>query len=238
MSNIGVISRKELGAYLISPMAYVVTAVFLALSGTFFSAHLVMTNYTDTSIRGFVNAAPVLIILFAVVLTMRSVTEERKLGTWELLLTSPVRDADIILGKFVGSLAVLVIMLGLTLYYTGLLTVFGDPDLGPIATSYLGLLLLGSASLSVGIFASTLSSNQIVSAVVSGGILFGLWILGTIGRYVPAAFQEVLSHFSLSEHFPAFVRGVVDTRSVVYYLSVTAMFLYLAVASIDTGRWR
>jgi len=238
LKYIGIISRKELVSYLTSPMAYIVTAIFLALSGTFFSSYLVSTNYTDTSILGFINAAQILILLFAAVLTMRLVAEEKKLGTWELLLTAPIRDAEIILGKFLASLTILTGMLVLTLYYPILLIVFGDPDLGPIGASYLGLLLLGSACLSIGIFASTLTTNQIVSAVVAGGLLFALWFLGEASGFAPGALGEVLSYLSLSHHFPDFIRGVVDTKAVVYYLSVTALFLYLATGSIEMGRWR
>lgn len=238
MKNIVVISRKELASYLASPMAYVVTAVFLGLSGTFFASYLAGTNYSDTSIRGFLEGAQVLILLFAAVLTMRLIAEERKVGTWELLLTAPVRDAEIVLGKFVGSLAVLAAMLLLTLYYPLLLVVLGDPDLGPITTSYAGLFLLGSTSLSIGLFASSLTSNQIVSAVVAGGILFALWFLGVVGNFASGPLGELLSYLSLSGHFPDFVRGVVDTRAVVYYLSTTALFLYLAVRSVEADRWR
>lgn len=238
MKTIGVISMKEIKSYLTSPMAYIVTAIFLALSGTFFATYLVEISYADTSIKGFLEAGRFLILLFAAVLTMRLIAEERKLGTWELLLTAPARDVEIVLGKFVGSLAMLTVMLALTLYYPILLMVLGDPDLGPIGTSYIGLFLLGSASLAVGIFASSLTSNQIVSAVVAGGILFALWFLGTAANFAPGALGEVLAYLSLSYHFSDFVRGIVDTRAVIYYLSVTAVFLYLAVRSIETGRWR
>lgn len=238
MRNVGIISRKELKSYLSSPMAYIVTAMFLAISGTFFSVYLAATNYVDTSIKGFLNAAQILILLFAAVLTMRLVAEERKLGTWELLLTSPVRDSQIILGKFVGSFAVLAGMLLLTLYYPFLLIVFGDPDLGAIGTSYLGLLLLGAACLAIGVFASTLTSNQIVAAVVSGAMLFALWFLGAVESFATGALKEVLSYLSLSHHFADFTRGIVDTRAVVYYLGVTALFLQLAIGSVEAGRWR
>ncbi len=238
MKNIGVICRKELGSYLTSPMAYIVTAIFLALSGTFFTTYLASTNYADTSIRGFLNAAQILILLFAAVLTMRLVAEEKKLGTWELLLTAPLKDSEIILGKFLGSLIILVGMLVLTLYYPLLLMIFGDPDLGPIGTAYLGLVLLGSACLSVGIFASTLSSNQIVSAVVAGGILFALWFLGMAGELAPGGLGDAISYLSLSSHFPDFIRGIVDTKAIVYYITVSGLFLYAAIGSIETGRWR
>jgi ABC-2 type transport system permease protein len=238
VKSIGIISRKELGSYLASPMAYIVTAIFLALSGTFFSTYLAGTSFEDTSIRGFLDAAQILILLFAAILTMRLVAEEKKMGTWELLLTAPVRDAEIVVGKFLGSLGVLTGMLVLTLYFPFLLVLFGDPDLGTIGASYLGLFLLGSACLSIGIFASTLSSNQIVSAVVGGGILFGLWFLGAVESFATGALKEVVPYFSLSHHFRDFTRGIVDTRAIVYYLSVTVLFLYLAIGSIQTARWR
>jgi ABC-2 type transport system permease protein len=238
VKNIGIISLKEFRSYLASPVAYVVTAVFLGLSGTFFASYLAGTNYADTSIRGFLDAAQFLILLFAAALTMRLIAEERKLGTWELLLTVPVKDVEIVLGKFLGSLALLASMLLLTLYYPALLMVLGDPDLGPIFTSYVGLLLLGSAALAVGLFASSLTSNQIAAAVVAGGILFALWFIGVLGDSAPGAFGELLSYVSLSGHFPDFVRGVIDTRSVVYYLSATAVFLFFAVRSVEADRWR
>ena len=238
MRNIITITRKELYSYLTSPMAYIVTAVFLGLSGAFFSSYLAATEYADTSIKGFLNAAQILILIFAAILTMRQVAEEKKIGTWEFLLTAPVRDTEIILSKFIGSLVVLTGMLILTVYYPLLLIILGDPDLGPIATSYLGLFLLGSASLAVGIFATSLTPNQIASAVIAGGILFALWFLAVAGRFAPGALGEVISFLSLSSHFPDFVRGIVDTKAIVYYLSITALFLFLAMRSIESGRWR
>ena len=238
MRNAFVIAGKELGLYLTSPMAYIVTSVFLVLSGLFFSSYLVATNYTDTSITGFLSAAQVLIILFAAILTMRLVSEEKKSGTWELMLTSPIRDGEIIVGKFLGSFAVLVGMLALTLYYTVLLAMYGSPDFGPIIASYVGLLLLGSACLSVGIFATTLTQNQIVSAVLAGGILFALWFLGSAASLTQGAFKVVLAFLSLSHHFPGFANGVIDTQDVIYYLSVTALFLYLSIRSIEASRWK
>ena len=238
MRRIALICGKEIGTYLSSPMAYIVSAIFIALSGASFTTYLAQTSYSDTSIRGFLETGQLLILLFSALLTMRLISEERKLGTWELLQTAPVREYEIVLGKFFSCLLVLAGMLILTLYFPLLLMIFGDPDIGPILTSYLGLFLLGSASVAIGIFASSLTPNQIVSAVVAGGILFGLWFLGMVGSLIPEPLGEILSYFSLSEHFPGFVRGVVDTRDLVYYLSVTAVFLFLSVRSIETERWR
>ena len=238
MRRIALICGKEIGTYFSSPMAYIVSAIFIALSGASFTTYLAQTSYSDTSIRGFLETGQLLILLFSALLTMRLISEERKLGTWELLLTAPVREYEIVLGKFFSCLLVLAGMLILTLYFPLLLMIFGDPDTGPILTSYLGLFLLGSASVAIGIFASSLTPNQIVSAVVAGGILFGLWFLGMVGSLIPEPLGEILSYFSLSQHFPGFVRGVVDTRDVVYYLTVTAVFLFLSVRSIETERWR
>ena len=238
MRGITLIFSKELSTYLSSPMAYIVSAIFIALSGASFTTYLAKTSYTDTSIRGFLEAAQLLIMLFSVLLTMRLISEEKKLGTWELLLTAPLREYEIVLGKFFSSLFVLAGMLILTLYFPILLMIFGDPDTGPILTSYLGLILLGSASLAIGIFTSSLTANQIVSAVIAVGILYGLWFLGIISNLIPEPASDILSYFSLSYHFPNFIRGVVDTRDIIYYISVTAVFLFLSVRSIETERWR
>ena len=233
-----IIWKKEIFSYLSSPMAYIITCVFLLLSGTFFIAYLVGTNYGDTSIQGFLNAAQFLILLFTSILTMRLISEEKKLATWEFLLTCPVKDIGIILGKFLGSLTILLLMLALTLFYPLMLILLGDPDLGPIATSYIGLILLGSSCLAAGIFSSSVSSNQIVAVVLSGGILFGLWFIGPLASLIPGPLGEALSLFSLSHYFTDFIIGIIDTRAVIYYLSITAFFLYMATRSIEAGRWQ
>ena len=157
MRNTTTIALREFKSYLASPMAYVVTGIFLVLTGFLFS--ISPATYFETSIRGFLGTGNLLLLLLASVLTMRLLAEERKMGTLELLLTVPVRDSEVILGKFLGSLGILVTMLILTLYYPLLLAIFGDPDPGPIVTGYLGLFLLGSVSLAIGIFTSSLTSN-------------------------------------------------------------------------------
>ena len=234
MRNIATIALKEFKSYLASPMAYIVTGIYLAVTGLFFAAS--PSTYYETSISGFLGTWWVLLLLTSV-LTMRLLAEERKIGTIELLLTAPVRDSEVILGKFLGGLYILLVMLALTFYYPILLKVFGDPDMGPIATGYLGLLLLSGAALAVGIFASSLTSNQIVAAVVSGGILFALWFVGAAASFLPKALGDVIQYFSLSYYFPDFTRGIVDTRGLVYYLSITALFLFLAIRSLENSRW-
>ena len=235
MRNISTIASKEFRSYLASPMAYVVTGIFLLLTGFLFS--ISSATYAQTSLTGFLQPGGMLLLLLASVLTMRLLAEERKLGTIELLLTAPVKDSEVIAGKFLGSLGILVSMLALTFYYPLLLIVFGEPDMGAIGTGYLGLFLLGGASLAVGLFASSLTSNQIVAAVVAGGILFSLWFIGMAANFVPEALGEVISFVSLAFYFPDFMTGVIDTRGVIYYLSITALFLYLAIRSLENSRW-
>ena len=235
MRNTTTIALREFKSYLASPMAYVVTGIFLVLTGFFFQSS--PTTYSETSINGFLVWGSILLLLLASVLTMRLLAEEKKMGTLELLLTAPVRDSEIIMGKFLGSLGILTVMLALTFYYPILLWAFGDPDLGPIATGYLGLFLLGCTSLAVGLFASSLTSNQIVAAVVAGGILCALWFVGMAADLLPEAMGEVISYLSLYYHFPDFMKGVIDTRDIIYYLSITVLFLFLAIRSLESSRW-
>jgi len=233
--NTTTIALREFKSYLASPMAYVVTGIFLMLTGFFFQSS--SSTYSETSINGFLVWGSILLLLLASVLTMRLLAEEKKMGTLELLLTAPVRDSEVIVGKFLGSLGILTVMLALTFYYPLLLWIFGDPDWGPIATGYLGLFLLGCTSLAVGLFASSLTSNQIVAAVVAGGILCALWFLSMAADLLPEAMREAISYLSLYYHFPDFMRGVIDTRGVIYYISITVLFLFLAIRSLESSRW-
>ncbi len=250
MRNTTAIAFKEFRSYLASPMAYIVTGIFLVLTGFFFSGSA--ATYSSTSIMGFLGAgtpfllfgAGGLLLLLSTVLTMRLLAEERKMGTLELLLTAPVRDSEIIAGKFLGSLGILTAMLVLTFYYPLLLWMFGDPDMGAIVAGYLGLFLLGSASLAVGLFASSLTSNQIVAAGVAGGILFALWLLELVAspllQSTSSLLQKIgqfIGYFPLSYYFPDFAGGIIDTRGIIYYLSIAALFLFLAIRSLENSRW-
>ncbi len=235
MKNISTIAYKEFRTYLASPMAYIVIGIFLVLTGVFFAFST--STYLETSIKGFLEPGSLILLLLSTVIAMRLIAEERKMGTLELLMTSPVRDSEVIIGKFLGSLGILAVMLVFTLYYPIILNVFGDPDIGPIFTGYLGLFLLGSTCLAVGLFASSVTSNQIVAAVLGGGILFGLWFLGSAASALPAAVGNVAGYLSLSYYFPDFMRGIIDTRGIIYYLSITALFLFLSIRTLENSRW-
>ena len=249
MNNIMLIAGKEFRSYLKSPMAYIVAFIFLLFTGVFFVTYLSTNSYNDTSIRGLVDPLAlfglgglgnIFILLFASIITMRLISEEKKLGTWELLLTSPVKDSDVILGKFIGAFGLLSGILVLTIYYPILLFILGDPDFGPIISGYVGLFLFGSAALAIGIFASSVTANQIVAAVVSLGLMFGLWVIGVLPQQIanmPNGLKSVLSFVSLSGHSMGFIVGILDTRDIIYFLSVTVLFLYMATRSLESGRW-
>ena len=237
MNNATAIAWKETKAYFSTPTAYVVGAMFLVLTGIFFVFDIT-SPFAEASVRSFITWSSFFIIFLAPLLTMRLLAEEQKLGTMELLLTAPVRDWEIVVGKYAASLLTLIIIILATLYYTLLLYWFGDPDTGPVGSAYLGLILQGAAGLSVGVLASSFSSNQIVAAVVGMGILLTLGFVDRIGALVTGVAAEVLAGVSMNAHFVDFTRGVIDTSHVVYYLSLTAVFLFLTVRSLETRRWR
>lgn len=231
------VAWKEIQVYFGSPTAYIVGMMFLALTGFFFARGL-GGPLPEASLSDFFQGATIILLLLAPALTMRLLAEEQKLGTIELLLTSPVRDWEIIVGKYLASLAILVVTVAFTLYYTILLFVFASPDPGPIYAGYLGLFLYGAAALSVGLLASTLTSNQVVAAVVAMGILLALYSIDFAAGAVGGTSSTILSGMGIRSHFDGFQRGIVDTKNVVYYLSFTAFFLFLTIRALESRRWR
>ncbi len=231
------IAWKETKAYFGTPAAYIVGAMFLGLTGVFYVAD-VTSAFAEASVRGIVDWASFFIIFLAPLLTMRLLAEEQKLGTLELLLTSPVRDWEVVLGKYIASLLALTAILGVTLYYALLLYAFGDPDTLPVISGYIGLLLYGAAALAIGMLGSSLSGNQIVAAVVGIAILLMFSFVNQISNIVTGIAAEVFNGMSMNRHILDFSRGVIDTSSVVFFLSLTAVFLFLTIRSLETRRWR
>lgn len=236
MRNTIAIAEKELKAYFASPIAYVVTAAFLAVLGYLFA--VILGFGRQASLRFVFQNMSIILLLIAPALTMRLFAEEQRTGTIELLLTAPVRDVEVVLGKFLASLALLGVMLGLTLYYPFLLGIYGKPDWGPIATGYLGALLLGAGCLAVGLFTSSLTQNQIIAAVLGMGLLLLLWVIGGAGQLVGGPVGSILRYIDIPDHFNDFTRGIMDSRDVIYYLSLMVSGLFLSVVSLQSRRWR
>ena len=238
MRNTLAVAERELKSYFVSPIAYVVTALFLLISGFLFSVILLQSN--EATLRYLFSNLGVIWLFITPALTMRLLAEEARTGTIELLLTNPVRDFEVVLGKYLGALAFLLVMLAFTLYYPALLFIFGepDPDVGPMVSGYLGVILQAAAFLAVGLLASSLTQNQIVAAVLTFAILLIMWLSESVANFVGRPVGDVMRYLSVTSHFQDFSRGVIDTSHVIYFLSVVAAALFLTLLSLQSRRWR
>ena len=237
MRTVQAVAWKEIQIYFSSPTAYIVAMIFLAMASFFFVRDL-SNPFPQASMSSFFQGATIILILLAPTLTMRLLAEEQKLGTIELLLTSPVRDWEVVLGKYIASLVFLLGTVVLTLYFVILLVIFADPDPGPIWSGYLGLILYGAAALSIGLLTSTLTSNQIVAAVVAMGILLVLYFTDFAAGTLTGLPATNVNEIGLKSHFDDFERGVIDTKHIAYYLLLTSFFVFLTIRALESRRWR
>ena len=254
MNNILAIAQKELKAYFASPIAYVVIGLFALMFGFFYYTLLGIfieqgmrmmglqggptQNVNEQMIRPLFLNASVLLLFVLPMITMRTYSEEKRSGTIELLLTSPLTDVDIIMGKFLGAMALYAAMLAVTLVHVGVLFAFGTPEWIPIATGYLGLLLMGGCFISVGLLISSFTRNQIVAVMATFAVFLLLWVINWAGPLTGPTTQAVLEYLSITSHLDDFTRGIIDTKHVVYYVSFILFGLFLTARSVDTERWR
>lgn len=253
MRNIIAIADKELRAYFASPMAYIIIGLFSLLFGWFFYMYLMVfvqqseqmmqfgggaANINQQMIRGVLLNSAVIILFVMPMITMRTYSEEKRSGTIELLLTSPITDLQIILGKFFGALGLYVAMLVVTMLYMGILFVYGNPEWRPIVAGYLGLLLMGGCFISAGLLISSLTKNQIVAGFITFAVFLMLWVINWIGESSGPTTRVIVSYLSITEHFDDFARGIIDTKHVIYYLSFITFGLFLTAKSVDSERWR
>ena len=255
MSNTLAIAQKELKGYFASPIGYAVIGFSAILFGWFFVNLLYyfdrMALQAGSGMGGpesvnvnemliaplFLNVS--VILLFALPLvTMRTYAEEKRSGTIELLLTAPLTDFQIVMGKFLGAFVLYAAMIGITLVHMGFLFWFGNPEWRPILTGYLGILLMGGCFLSLGLFVSRLTKNQIIAGMVTFALFLMFWVINWISSFTGPTTQAVLNYLSITEHLNDFTRGVIDTKHLVYYLSFIAFSLFLTVRSVDSERWR
>ena len=251
MRNIMTIAGKELRGYFVSPMGWVVMGLFALLFGYFFYAHLSFfvqqsmqaqgggpVNVNQGMIRGVLGNASVIILFLLPLITMRTYAEEKRSGTIELLLTSPITDVEIVFGKFLGAVGFYAALLGVTMLNIAILFRYGNPEIMPVVTGYLGLFLLGSSLISIGLFISSTTKNQVVAGAATFVVALLLWIVSWLGSSFGPNTAAVLSYLSITEHFDDFSKGVIDTKHALYYLSLIAFGLFLTVKSVDTERWR
>jgi len=236
MKTTWVICRRELSSYFNSPVAYIVITVFLVLIGVLFFIPFFTAD--QTTMRNFFGVVPFLYIFFAPAMTMRLMAEEMRSGTIEVLSTMPVRDGEVITGKFLAALGLLVVALLLTFPYAIAISFLGNLDWGPVWGGYIGLILLGGAYLAIGLFASSLTQNQIVAFVVAIFISMLFMMLDSFLPFIPYSFGSVIEYFSFSYHFRNISRGVLDSRDILFFLSFTAIGLLFAHWSLQSRRWR
>jgi gliding motility-associated transport system permease protein len=259
MPSLYAVYRKELGHYFASPIAYIFIGLFLILSAFFFNVFLNfyiqqsfqaqmqsmrygMPPEMDVPVlvmRQFFGVVSTLVLFFTPILTMGSYAEERKRGTMELLMTSPLTEFQIVLGKFLASLTLFAIMLLPTATYLTYMFLHSEPapPWKMMLAGYAGVLLLGAALLSLGSFISSLTENQLIAAVLTFAAFLILWVLD-LGRSAESGLAELFSYLSVVRHYDDFTRGVIDTTSLIYYLSFTFLFVFLTVRSVDSMRWR
>ncbi len=236
MTNALAIARRELLSYYSSFLFYVVTAAFLVITGIWFAMNVAFSR--SAVVAPLFQAVYTILVLIAPMLTMRLIAEEQRTGTFELMLTAPVRDVEFVVGKFLAGLGLIVSMLVLTVLYPLLLALYGNPDRGGIIGGYVGTILLAATTVAVGVFTSSLTANQIVAAVLSFAILLVLWVIDGVGSIVGGPIGEVTTYLAVWTHFTDMTRGIIDTKDVIYFLSVTAGGLFLTIRSIESRRWR
>ncbi len=255
MGNVLTIAHKEVKAYFESPIAYIVIGFFALIFGYFFVALLSYFIGQSMQMQGMGGGAPALninqhliaplfliasvVVLFVLPsITMRTYSEEKRSGTIELLLTSPLTDLQIIMGKFIGAMTLWAAMLAVTVLHIGVLFIFGEPEIMQVLTVYLGMLLMGGCFISVGLFISSLTKNQVVAAMATFAVFLLLWVIDWVSSFTGPMMQQVLTYLSITQHLDDFTRGVLDTQHLVYYISFIAFGLFLTARSVDTERWR
>jgi len=257
MGNLLVVTKREFKSYFHSPVAYAVICIFLLISGFFFYSAMSLyglvsfelsrtaqvsgpqeLDMTDMVMGQLFGNLSIVMLLMMPLITMRLFSEERKNGSAELLFTWPIRDFDLVMGKYLAALSVFFIMLASTASYLGFVCWHSTPHWQAVFAGYLGLVLLGASFLALGAFVSTLTENQIISAALSFGALLVFWVVGWAVEEKTDTLSQTLNYLSILKHFYQFARGVIDTRDVVYYLTFTFTFLFFTFRSLESGKWR
>lgn len=240
MLNVSAVFKKELRSYFSSPVGYVFIIFYLLVSNGFFFFIQDFFRAGQASMRGYFSMVPWIFLFFIPAITMRLWAEEKKVGTLEILLTMPLREIEVVIGKFLAALAFLAITLLFTLPLPVSISLIGRPDVGVIVGSYFGALFLGAAYLAIGLLISSLTESQVVAFIVSVAGIFALLAIGVAPLYLNSLgpLVHICEYASLLSHFNNITRGVIDSRDVIYYLSVVVLFLYLNVKNIEARKWR
>jgi ABC-2 type transport system permease protein len=230
------IAKREIRTYFNSPIAYIVVTVFMLLAGYLFFGSLFIERQAE--MRSYFNLMPLLLSFIVPAMAMRLIAEEKGSGSLEMLITMPVRDWQVVLGKFLGGMTLLATLVGLTLFYAVTVMLVGPLDRGPAIGGYVGILLMGGAYMAIGVMASTFTRNQIVAFIIGFAISFALFLFYRLVQFTPETLRPLLAYLSIESHFEAISRGVIDSRDVVYYLSVMVVSLVIATVSLESRKWK
>lgn len=231
MQQVLYIFRKEFGSYFISPVAYIVISIFLLVTGWFFFTTFFLLD--QANLRNFFSMLPVIFAFVVPAVTMRLFSEELNVGSYETLLTLPVRYGEVVVGKFLAAVAFIGAMLVPTLAYPLTVSLLGQLDWGPVVGGYIGALMLAAAYAAIGLFASSLTRNQIVAFIIAMAICFTLTLMERMLFFLPESLLGVMSYIGTNPHFQNISKGVIDTRDIVYFLSVSFIGLYAARLVIE-----
>lgn len=229
-----VITKRELKSYFTSPVAYIVTALFLIAVGIFFYSTFFLNKKAE--LRIFFSMLPYAFTVFVPALTMRLFAEEQKTGSIETLMTLPVTETQVVTGKFLAAFFTTMAMLLPTLFYVITLTFFGHPDFGPIIGGYIGAVLLCAVYSAIGTFASSITKNQIIAFFTAFAISALLTLIDLFMIFIPGNFVKALSFFSVVTHFNSIARGIIDSRDIIYLLSLAIVFVILTIKSQESRR--
>lgn len=259
MYKIWAIFERELKSYFVSPIAYVIIALFIAVAGIFF--YLILSSFVQKCFqvdmysqqwqqmtppmnlhewvtRPFFGNVATIALMILPLMTMKLYAEEKKTGTIELLQTSPITNVQTLIGKYAASVVLYIVMLMITFFYMLFLFAYGKPEIAQIFSGYLGILLIGSSYLAIGLLFSTFTDNQIVAAVSTIAVILVFWAVGWVSNFLDPGLGKLLSQFSLIEHLDDFEKGIIDTKNIAFYLSFIFISLFLSYASIESARWR
>ncbi len=238
MQNITAILKKEFRSYFNSPIAYIFITFFLGISAWLFFQNFFLVNQAE--MRGFFGLMPWIFLFFIPAVTMKLWSEEKKIGTIEILMTLPIRDYEVVVGKFLASFALLAVTVLLTLVIPFSIMSVGNPDVGTLIAGYIGLLLMGAAYIAIGFFASTLTENQIIAFIIGIVVCLVLLLIGEdfVLFKTPNWLVPIFSYLGLGAHYSSILRGVLDSRDIIYYLSLIGFFLYLSTLAVESRKWR
>jgi len=236
MRNSWLFCQKELRSYFNSPVAYIVLSIFIFITGFFFTSSLFLMN--QASMRSLFSLVPVVFLFFVPAITMRLLAEEKRSGSIELLVTLPTRDWEIVLGKFLAAWLLILTALALTCIFTLTVSTLGNLDGGETVAGYVGLALLGAAFAAIGTWSSSLTRNQIVAFIIALAFIAALTLIDDLLPVLPLGLAPVLQFLSVSYHFENISRGVLDTRDLIYYVSLTFLMLYLAHNTLESRKWK